>query len=84
MKWNAEWHGLVAKKKGRHAWGMATKQPPNSPNRLIHSTSHKQGTMLLSNMQQTGISQQDAEQFRLNQNKPKMTNKFTNTEPRHH
>jgi hypothetical protein len=56
----------------------------NSQNRIIYTTSHKLGTILFSYMQQTGISQRDAEQSRIYRNKPKMTSKCTNTEPRHH
>jgi hypothetical protein len=53
----------------------------NSRSRPIHTTSHNLSTMLYSYMQQTGISQRDAKKSGLNQNKPKMISKYTNTEP---
>ncbi len=53
----------------------------NSHSRPIHLTSHKLCTMLYSYMQQTGISQRDAEQSRLNQIKPKITSNAPTQSP---
>jgi hypothetical protein len=88
-RWHAPFYTLNRKIKRGRKQGQIYKDTRGSPqhpskiaakihNRLIHTTSHKLGTMLLSYI---GISRGDAERSRLNQNKPnnpKMTNKCTN------